>query len=87
MFSSPCPPTVSELGDREIEVLVEDKRTIEVLIGADTYGKLLTGRRKILLCGLVAIETYLGWIVTGKMQNCVKAISMTVLSLLVLAKQ
>jgi len=71
------------LSDRGIEVLVEEERPIEVLIGADIYGKLLTGRREILRCGLVAIETYFGWIVTGKMQSCIKASSMTVLSMFV----
>ena len=62
---------------------MEEERPIEVLIGADIYGKLLTGRRVILRCGLVAIETYLGWIVTGKMQSCSKASSVTVLSMFV----
>jgi hypothetical protein len=71
------------LRDRGIEVSLEEERPIEVLIGADVYGKLLKGRREILQCGLVAIETYLGWIVTGKMQSCTKASSMTVLSMFV----
>jgi hypothetical protein len=53
------------------------------LIGADVYGKLLTGRREILQCGLVAIETYLGWIVTGKRQRSAKSSSMTALSMFV----
>ncbi|GFW79806.1 hypothetical protein TNCV_2590261 [Trichonephila clavipes] len=34
---------------------------IDILIGADVIGKMLTGRRKVLLSGLVPIETYLGW--------------------------
>jgi hypothetical protein len=57
---------LDELRDRGIEILLEEDRPIDVLIGADVYGKLLTGWREILQCGLVAIETYLGWIVTGK---------------------
>jgi len=36
-----------------------------------------------LQCGLVVIETYLRWNVTGKIQNCTKASSMTVLSMFV----
>jgi len=46
---------------------MEEERPIEVLIGADIYSKLLRGRREILRCRLVAIETYLGWIVTENM--------------------
>jgi len=55
--------------------------THQNLIGADIYGKLLSGRREILPCGLVAIETYLGWIVTGKMRSRQKDSSMTALTL------
>ena len=72
---------LSELRERGIEVSVEEERPIEVLIGADIYGKLLTGRREILHCGLVAVETYLGWTVTGKLQSGKKSSSMTVLSM------
>jgi len=74
---------LSELRDRGIDVLVEEERPIEVLTGADIYGKLLTGRREFLRCGLVAIENYLGWIVTEKMQRCIKASSMTELSMFI----
>jgi len=74
---------LSKLRDRGIKVLVEEERPIEVLTGDDIYDKLLTGRREILRCGLVATETYLGWFVTGKMQSCIKAISMTVLSMFI----
>jgi len=74
---------LSELRDRGIEVLVEEESSIEVLIGDDIYGKLLRGQREILRCGLVAIETYIGWIVTGKMQSCIKVSSMTVLSMFI----
>ncbi|KAJ8916390.1 hypothetical protein NQ315_014600 [Exocentrus adspersus] len=34
---------------------------IEILIGADVCEKLYTGKRYILDCGLVAVETLLGW--------------------------
>jgi hypothetical protein len=35
---------VAELRDRGIEVVIEKDRPIDILIGADVYGKLLTGR-------------------------------------------
>jgi hypothetical protein len=71
------------LRDRGIKILLEEDGPIDVLIGAGVYEKLLTGRREILQCGLVAIETYLGCIVTGKIQSFTKASSMTVLSMFV----
>ncbi|GFV52481.1 integrase catalytic domain-containing protein [Trichonephila clavipes] len=39
---------------------------IEVLLGADVAGKLITGRREELKTGLVALETKLGWTLIGK---------------------
>lgn len=39
---------------------------IEVLIGADVAGKLFTGKKVQLKNGLVALETYLGWTIMGK---------------------
>ncbi|GBO35810.1 hypothetical protein AVEN_24542-1 [Araneus ventricosus] len=39
---------------------------IELLIGADVAGKLLTGGYKLLPSGLVTIETRLGWTVMGR---------------------
>lgn len=39
---------------------------IEVLIGADIAGKIFTGKRHLLSCGLVAMETYLAWTLMGK---------------------
>ncbi|GFX81511.1 integrase catalytic domain-containing protein [Trichonephila clavipes] len=39
---------------------------IEVLLGADVAGKLITGRREELKTGLVALETKLGWTLMGK---------------------
>jgi hypothetical protein len=71
------------LRDRKIEILLEEDRPIDVLIGANVYRKLLTGWREILQCGLVAIETYLGWIVTRKIQSCTTASSMMALSMFV----
>ncbi|GBL89481.1 hypothetical protein AVEN_87825-1 [Araneus ventricosus] len=40
--------------------------SMQVLIGADIMGKLLTGKRKLLSSGLVAVETHLGWALMGK---------------------
>lgn len=39
---------------------------IEILIGADVAGKLLTGNVHQLKCGLTAVETQLGWTLMGK---------------------
>ncbi|XP_054713062.1 uncharacterized protein LOC129222571 [Uloborus diversus] len=44
----------------------ENPKAIHVLIGADVYGKLVTGKHEVLPCGLVAIETFLGWTLLGK---------------------
>ena len=71
-------PWLSKLRGRGIKILLEEERPIEVLIGADVYGKFLTGWREILQCALAAIETYLGSIVTRKIQSCTKASPMTV---------
>ena len=43
----------------------DSDESIELLIGADVAGKLLTNRRVQLKCGLVAFETLLGWTVMG----------------------
>ncbi|GFT37835.1 CCHC-type domain-containing protein [Trichonephila clavipes] len=44
----------------------ENTGPIEVLLGADVAGKLITGRREELKTGLVALETKLGWTLMGK---------------------
>ena len=72
---------MSELRNKGIGVCLEEENPIELLIGADVNGKLLNGRRKILQCGLVAIETYLGWLVTGKMRSPQKVSSMTAVTM------
>ncbi|GBM64651.1 U6 small nuclear RNA (adenine-(43)-N(6))-methyltransferase [Araneus ventricosus] len=38
----------------------EKSQPVQVLIGADLFGKFLTGQRRVLSCGLVAIETLSG---------------------------
>lgn len=40
--------------------------SVVVLIGADVAGRLLTGRQHVLECGLVAVETVLGWTLMGE---------------------
>jgi len=42
---------------------------IEILIGADEAGKLYSGKLYNLSNGLVAMETYLGWVIMGKMSR------------------
>ncbi|GFV91506.1 CCHC-type domain-containing protein [Trichonephila clavipes] len=44
----------------------ENTGPIEVLLGANVAGKLITGRREELKTGLVALETKLGWTLMGK---------------------
>ena len=46
--------------------LNSEEQSITILIGADVAGQLLTGRHYKLRCGLVAVETHLGWTVMGK---------------------
>jgi hypothetical protein len=40
--------------------------SFEVLLGADVCGALLTGQLFKLKCGLIAVETKLGWLIMGK---------------------
>lgn len=44
----------------------EAPTVIEMLLGADVLGKLLTGKIKETTSGLTAIQTYLGWTVMGQ---------------------
>ena len=44
-----------------------EKKPIDVLIGADVAGKLMTGKKVDLKNGLIAFETCLGWTVMGKL--------------------
>ncbi|GBN14932.1 hypothetical protein AVEN_249823-1 [Araneus ventricosus] len=60
---------------RENNISLSDKNDgpIEILIGADIAGKLMTGGFKLLASGPAAIETKLGWTVFGK--NGIREIS------------
>lgn len=46
---------------------IDSTEPIQVLIGADVAGKLMTGRFHILKSGPVAVETLLGWTLMGKL--------------------
>ncbi|XP_071035303.1 uncharacterized protein [Parasteatoda tepidariorum] len=61
-------PWLAELRSKGIHIsdVGKDSQRIELLIGADYFGKLYTGQTMQLKCGLVAMETYLGWTVMGK---------------------
>ncbi|GBL72837.1 hypothetical protein AVEN_39305-1 [Araneus ventricosus] len=59
---------------------------IQVFIGADIMGKLLTGKIKLLSSGLVAVETHLGWTLMGNVPQVSTErvnLAMTVTSLFV----
>ncbi|XP_035211194.1 uncharacterized protein LOC118185456, partial [Stegodyphus dumicola] len=78
IFYSGLPPTVNKLCLKELAAcninIVDDcQNPIEILIGADVAGKLMTGGRRELPCGLVAIETKFGWSVMGRMPNTSKS--------------
>ncbi|KAF8786395.1 hypothetical protein HNY73_008116 [Argiope bruennichi] len=46
---------------------------IEILIGADVAGKLMIGGYREMSCGLVAIETKLGWSVMGRITDTARS--------------
>ncbi|CAL1273140.1 unnamed protein product [Larinioides sclopetarius] len=51
----------------------EGSPEIELLIGADFCGQLFTGLIHKLECGLIAYETYLGWVLMGRTSNNIKS--------------
>ncbi|UYV63140.1 hypothetical protein LAZ67_2003276 [Cordylochernes scorpioides] len=58
---------MTELRSKGIDLDVYRSNTeIELLLGADVYAKLLTGKKIELESGPVALETKLGWTVSGK---------------------
>ncbi|XP_071036524.1 uncharacterized protein [Parasteatoda tepidariorum] len=69
--------TLSDIGN--------ELQSVQVLLGADVIGKLMTGQRKVLTCGFDAMETLLGWTLSGKVpeSNTSLCNSMLVTSLLV----
>ncbi|XP_055938223.1 uncharacterized protein LOC129968392 [Argiope bruennichi] len=65
------PPTIpaihlKEFNDYGIHVNDDYDGPIEILIGADEAGKLITGGCKSLSCGLTAMEIRLGWTIMGR---------------------
>ncbi|UYV73219.1 hypothetical protein LAZ67_10002211 [Cordylochernes scorpioides] len=60
-----CPRSLLE-GSEELDVSDLMRGRIEVLIGADIAGRLLTDDQRRISSGLVAIRTKLGWTVMGK---------------------
>ncbi|UYV78691.1 hypothetical protein LAZ67_16002414 [Cordylochernes scorpioides] len=60
-----CPRSFLE-GSEELDVSDLRRDRIEVLIGADIAGRLLTDDQRRISSGLVAIRTKLGWTVMGK---------------------
>lgn len=56
-----------------------DGGRIDILVGANIAGKLLTSKKYELENGLVALETLLGWTVMGKLPNVTKSIDSAML--------
>ncbi|XP_035229427.1 uncharacterized protein LOC118201426 [Stegodyphus dumicola] len=60
----------SDIPQLNIKPYLNELKTHNIFLndveGADIAGKLLTGKIKKLECGLVCIETYLGWSIMGK---------------------
>lgn len=77
-------PWLEELKALNIEISdVDDLSPTELLIGASVARKLYTGRREILTCGLVLVETLLEWTFMGRISARGKrSASLVTLSLL-----
>jgi hypothetical protein len=67
-------PWMKEFKEKKIwlEDMDDGDKEIDLLIGADVFGKLLTGTIHQLRNGMTAIETMLGWIVIGPMDESSK---------------
>ncbi|XP_050518431.1 uncharacterized protein LOC126892774 [Diabrotica virgifera virgifera] len=75
-------PWVEELSDMNISLSdVGHIAPIEILLGADDVGKLYTGRKYQLQCGLVAVETLLGWTLMGKVPAVASNFSISMMSI------
>lgn len=62
-------PWSQELKEFGIEISDLKEGPVDILIGADIAGKLFTGQKRELKCGLIAMETALGWTLMGKMKQ------------------
>src|SRR5207237_369054 len=62
-------PWMNELSETDIWIsdVGPDQPDIEMLIGNDVFGRLLTGRVEQLRNGLTATETKLGWTLSGEL--------------------
>ncbi|XP_021947712.1 uncharacterized protein LOC110845573 [Folsomia candida] len=64
----PRGPWLKELAAKKIRLsdFKSEDADIEVLVGSDYYGQLITGRVVQLKCGLTAIESVFGWTLCGR---------------------
>lgn len=62
---------INELKKLDFEITDTERtsKPVSILIGADVSGKLFTGQRHVLECGLVAMETNLGGTLMGSVQD------------------
>jgi hypothetical protein len=67
--SIPQGPWMKELSQKKISVTDTgtDSTIVDILIGSDLWGKLMTGRMCKLKCGLIAVESVFGWTSSGKL--------------------
>ncbi|XP_045477034.1 uncharacterized protein LOC123682465 [Harmonia axyridis] len=72
-------PWMDELSSLGIEISDKKDGPVDILIGADIAGKLLTGKRHELKCGLVALHTLLGWTIMGKVTSNKQSINSSML--------
>lgn len=63
----PTGPWLKELANKNIWMsdFISDSEEIQVLVGSDYYGQLMTGRIVHLKCGLTAMESVCGWTLSG----------------------
>ncbi|XP_055950866.1 uncharacterized protein LOC129984948 [Argiope bruennichi] len=62
-----------QLAAYNVNIVDNCEDPIEILIGADVAGKLMTGGYREMSCGLVAIETKLGWSVMGRITETARS--------------
>ena len=62
-------PWMPELQEKQIFLSDTEHGPVDLLLGADVAAQLFTGRREVLSCGLILLETSLGWTLTGKLNN------------------
>ncbi|XP_021959017.1 uncharacterized protein LOC110854896 [Folsomia candida] len=64
----PTGPWISELASKKIYIsdMWSGSSEIDILIGSDLWGKLMTGRMYKLKNGLIAVESVFGWTLSGE---------------------